>query len=119
MKLGMRPLGALVFALALILLGGCATGKYIPTPNEELYGTWTKVSRCVFQFSRNTCSILEEAAMSNRFKTTGNEQMFVFLTGCPIYKCSSFKRRTWRETTEWHRSCRIVMQDQFVEPRMI
>ena len=30
-----------VFALVLILLGGCAPGKYIPNPNEELYGTWT------------------------------------------------------------------------------
>jgi hypothetical protein len=29
-----------VFALVLILLGGCAPGKYIPKPNEELYGTW-------------------------------------------------------------------------------
>jgi hypothetical protein len=28
-------------ALALILLWGCAARKYIPAPNEELYGTWT------------------------------------------------------------------------------
>src|SRR5208283_230530 len=26
--------------LALSILGGCATGEYIPKPNEELYGTW-------------------------------------------------------------------------------
>ena len=29
-----------VFALVLILLGGCAPGKYIPKANEECYGTW-------------------------------------------------------------------------------
>jgi hypothetical protein len=27
--------------VALVLLGGCATGKYAPKANEELYGTWT------------------------------------------------------------------------------
>lgn len=32
---------AVVTLLVLILLGGCATGKYVPKPNEELYGTWT------------------------------------------------------------------------------
>ena len=31
----------LLFGAALIILGGCATGKYIAKPNEELYGTWT------------------------------------------------------------------------------
>jgi hypothetical protein len=29
-----------VFALVLILLGGCAPGKYIPKASEECYGTW-------------------------------------------------------------------------------
>jgi hypothetical protein len=27
--------------LALLILGGCATAKYVPKPNEELYGNWT------------------------------------------------------------------------------
>ena len=27
--------------LALILLADCGPGKYVPTANEELYGTWT------------------------------------------------------------------------------
>ena len=31
----------LVGALALFLLAECATGKYMPKGNEELYGTWT------------------------------------------------------------------------------
>ena len=30
-----------VVALSLILLAGCGQGKYLPKPNEELYGTWT------------------------------------------------------------------------------
>jgi hypothetical protein len=30
--------------LSLFLLGGCATGKYVPKANEELYGTWTNNS---------------------------------------------------------------------------
>jgi hypothetical protein len=40
MKTGMTVLGATVILLSLILLGGCATGKYVPKPNEEIYGTW-------------------------------------------------------------------------------
>jgi hypothetical protein len=40
MKSKSRLLGVTMFALALILLGGCATGKYIPKSNEEFYGTW-------------------------------------------------------------------------------
>lgn len=27
--------------LALALLAGCGPGKYVPTANEEIYGTWT------------------------------------------------------------------------------
>ena len=30
----------ITFALVLIVLGGCAPGKYVPRPNEEIYGTW-------------------------------------------------------------------------------
>jgi hypothetical protein len=26
--------------LAVLLLGSCGQGKYVPKPNEELYGTW-------------------------------------------------------------------------------
>ena len=29
-----------IVLLASILLGGCASGKYVPTANEQLYGTW-------------------------------------------------------------------------------
>ena len=30
-----------VVVLSLILLAGCGQGKFMPKPNEELYGTWT------------------------------------------------------------------------------
>ena len=37
----MLLLGSLVVVLGVILLGGCGQGKYMPKPNEELYGTGT------------------------------------------------------------------------------
>ena len=37
-------LGLLACLLASVLLGGCGSGKYVETPNEELYGTWTNES---------------------------------------------------------------------------
>jgi hypothetical protein len=39
MRTVMTVLGATLI-LSSIMLGGCATGKYVPTQNEELYGTW-------------------------------------------------------------------------------
>lgn len=30
-----------VISLSVFLLGGCASGKYVPKASEELYGTWT------------------------------------------------------------------------------
>jgi hypothetical protein len=41
MKSGRLLLAALLSLLILILLDGCASGKYVPRPKEELYGTWT------------------------------------------------------------------------------
>jgi len=41
MKSRLRLFGVLVFALALMFLVGCAPKKYIPKPNEVIYGTWT------------------------------------------------------------------------------
>jgi uncharacterized lipoprotein YehR (DUF1307 family) len=36
-----RMLFYVLFALLVVLmLAGCASGKYVPKPNEELYGTW-------------------------------------------------------------------------------
>jgi hypothetical protein len=43
MKTGMMLLGGLAVSVALILLVGCVTGKYVPKQNEELYGTWIMV----------------------------------------------------------------------------
>jgi hypothetical protein len=41
MSKGMKTLfSVLVSLLVLLMMGGCATGKYVPRPNEELYGTW-------------------------------------------------------------------------------
>jgi hypothetical protein len=31
----------LFLAVVAFILAGCAKGKYVPKPNEELYGTWT------------------------------------------------------------------------------
>jgi hypothetical protein len=40
MKSG-KILVCILFAfLAVLLLGSCGQGKYVPKPNEELYGTW-------------------------------------------------------------------------------
>jgi hypothetical protein len=37
-----KMLSCVLFALLVVLmLGGCAPGKYTPTANEEIYGTWT------------------------------------------------------------------------------
>src|SRR5271157_2839974 len=44
MRTRMMRLGSLLVLLALILLGGCATGNYVPKANEELYQTWTNES---------------------------------------------------------------------------
>ena len=41
MKPRMLLLFALLVLLSLILLGSCAPRKYVPKPNEEIYGTWT------------------------------------------------------------------------------
>ena len=41
MKSGKVFLDVLMGLLVLTLLGGCATGKYVPKASEELYGTWT------------------------------------------------------------------------------
>jgi hypothetical protein len=41
MKTRNSLLGAFAASLILILLGGCAPGKYAPQANEEVYGTWT------------------------------------------------------------------------------
>ena len=30
----------MLFGAALIMLGGCASAKYVAKPNEEIYGTW-------------------------------------------------------------------------------
>lgn len=40
MKSTSRLFGILVFALALVLLIGCAPKPYSPSANEEVYGTW-------------------------------------------------------------------------------
>lgn len=40
MNARMIPLGAPVVLLTAVLLAGCATSKYVPKANEELYGTW-------------------------------------------------------------------------------
>ncbi len=36
----MLLVGSLVLVVGVILVGGCAPGKYMPKTNEELYGTW-------------------------------------------------------------------------------
>ncbi len=41
MRNRMLFVSTLAAMLCLTLLGGCATGKYVPKANEELYGTWT------------------------------------------------------------------------------
>jgi hypothetical protein len=40
MKTRTTILAVLLSFLALILLGGCGPGKYVPRANEEFYGTW-------------------------------------------------------------------------------
>ncbi|MGD0726410.1 MAG: hypothetical protein ABSB63_12710 [Spirochaetia bacterium] len=44
MKTRTMLFAALVILLALTLLGGCGAGKYVPKPNEEVYGTWINKS---------------------------------------------------------------------------
>ena len=44
MKTGTMLLSSCVVLIALILLGSCAPGKYVPKANEELYGTWINKS---------------------------------------------------------------------------
>ena len=40
MKTGKMLLCVLLGLLVVLLLGACATTKYVPIPNEELHGTW-------------------------------------------------------------------------------
>jgi hypothetical protein len=44
MKTGRLPLCIMLALSTAVLLGGCATGKYFPKANEELYGRWTNDS---------------------------------------------------------------------------
>ena len=40
MKTGKVPVCILITFLSVLILGSCGQGKYVPKPDEELYGTW-------------------------------------------------------------------------------
>jgi hypothetical protein len=108
-KVKMRVI--VVSTLALILLGGCASAKYIPKLDEEIYGTWTNEKqqgpqKCVmfaggfkFYYVATTNDLFEEGTQVIEAKWTdylGNVwyKMFATLTAGPAkgYKAQSLQK---------------------------
>jgi len=62
MKAGKILRSLSVSLLAVFVLGSCATTKYVPKPNEELYGTWTN------EYTGNSDNIQKQVYSSGEYK---------------------------------------------------
>jgi hypothetical protein len=82
--------------LVVLLLGACATTKYVPTPNKELYGTW--ISDQPMGVARQTQKIVTSSG--------GSEYYYKIADPTPMAESTAVVVSTWTDSegSVWYKT---------------